>query len=188
MDSSGLPPLPSPLLQFPINQFPEAVVGWSEEVKSLSCVRLCDPWTVAHQAPPSMGFSRQEYWSGLPFPSPGQRHTIHCCLGEQHFLFSTLPVSLYLSCVSSSLFLMVGDKGLIPGSGRSPGEGNGYPLQYSCLENPYGHRGLVGYSLRVAKSRTQLSDFTNIVSHPTPQRQAPNPVSFLQVILPCLQQ
>ena len=35
-----------------------------------SCPTLCDPWTVAHQAPPSMGFSRQEYWSGLPFPSP----------------------------------------------------------------------------------------------------------------------
>ena len=31
---------------------------------------LATPWTVAHQAPPSMGFSRQEYWSGLPFPSP----------------------------------------------------------------------------------------------------------------------
>ena len=29
------------------------------------------PWTIAYQAPPSMGFSRQEYWSGLPFPSPG---------------------------------------------------------------------------------------------------------------------
>ena len=29
------------------------------------------PWTVAYQAPPSIGFSRQEYWSGLPFPSPG---------------------------------------------------------------------------------------------------------------------
>ena len=42
------------------------------KVKSLSCVRLfVTPWTVAHQAPPSMGFSRQEYWSGLPFPSPG---------------------------------------------------------------------------------------------------------------------
>ena len=41
-------------------------------MKSLSCVRLfATPWTVAHQAPPSMGFSRQEYWSGLPFPSPG---------------------------------------------------------------------------------------------------------------------
>ena len=37
-----------------------------------SCVLLFDtPWTVAHQAPLSVGFSRQEYWSGLPFPSPG---------------------------------------------------------------------------------------------------------------------
>ena len=41
-------------------------------MKSLSRVRLfATPWTVAHQAPPSMEFSRQEYWSGLPFPSPG---------------------------------------------------------------------------------------------------------------------
>ena len=41
-------------------------------VKSLSCIRLfATMWTVAYQAPPSMGFSRQEYWSGLPFPSPG---------------------------------------------------------------------------------------------------------------------
>ena len=44
----------------------------SKWVKSLSCVRLfVTPWTVAHQAPLSMGFSRQEYWNGLPFPSPG---------------------------------------------------------------------------------------------------------------------
>ena len=42
------------------------------KVKSLSLVRLfATPWTVAYQAPPSMGFSRQEYWSWLPFPSPG---------------------------------------------------------------------------------------------------------------------
>ena len=42
------------------------------KVKSLSRVRLfVTPWTVAYQAPPSMGFSRQDYWSGLPFPSPG---------------------------------------------------------------------------------------------------------------------
>ena len=42
------------------------------EVKSLSRVRLfATPWTVAYQASLSMGFSRQEYWSGLPFPSPG---------------------------------------------------------------------------------------------------------------------
>ena len=42
------------------------------KVKLLSRVRLfATPWTLAHQAPTSMGFSRQEYWSGLPFPSPG---------------------------------------------------------------------------------------------------------------------
>ena len=41
------------------------------KVKSLSRVRLlATPWTAAHQAPPSMGFSRQEYWSGVPLPSP----------------------------------------------------------------------------------------------------------------------
>ena len=40
---------------------------WKVKVKSLSCVRLCaTPWTAAYQAPPSMGFSRQEYWSGVP--------------------------------------------------------------------------------------------------------------------------
>ena len=46
---------------------------WSDgKVKSLSRVQLfATPWTAAYQAPLSMGFSRQEYWSGLPFPSPG---------------------------------------------------------------------------------------------------------------------
>ena len=44
---------------------------WKVKVKSLSRVRLpATPWTVAYQAPPSMGFSRQEYWSGVPLPSP----------------------------------------------------------------------------------------------------------------------
>ena len=42
-----------------------------EKVKLLSRVQLFEsPWTVAYQAPLSMGFSKQEYWSGLPFPSP----------------------------------------------------------------------------------------------------------------------
>ena len=41
------------------------------KVKSLSCVQLlATPWTAAYQALPSMGFSRQEYWSGVPLPSP----------------------------------------------------------------------------------------------------------------------
>ena len=43
----------------------------SESEVTQSCPTLWDPWTVARQAPPSMGFSRQERSSGLPFPSPG---------------------------------------------------------------------------------------------------------------------
>ena len=44
---------------------------WKVKVKSLSHVRLlATPWTTAYQTPPSMGFSRQKYWSGLPLPSP----------------------------------------------------------------------------------------------------------------------
>ena len=44
---------------------------WKVKVKSLSCVRLlASPWTAAFQAPLSMGFSRQEYWHGVPSPSP----------------------------------------------------------------------------------------------------------------------
>ena len=44
---------------------------WKVKVKSLSRVRLlATPWTAAYQAPPYMGFARQEYWSGLPLPSP----------------------------------------------------------------------------------------------------------------------
>ena len=59
--------------------------------QSLSCVQLCEtPWTVACQSPQSMGFPRQEYWSGLPFPPPGDlpdpkdRTCISCisCIGS----------------------------------------------------------------------------------------------------------
>ena len=56
-----------------------------------------------------------------------------------------------------------GDVGSIPGSGRSPGEGNGNPLQYSCLENPMGGGAWRATVHRVAKSQTQLSDFTSLL-------------------------
>ena len=47
---------------------------WKVKVKSLSRVQLfTTPWTAAYQAPPAMGFSRQEYWSGVPLPSPIRR-------------------------------------------------------------------------------------------------------------------
>ena len=60
------------------------------KVKSLSRVRLlATPWTVAYQAPPSMGFSRQEYWSGVPLPSPISEHRMvffvaRLCLSQPH--------------------------------------------------------------------------------------------------------
>ena len=48
---------------------------WKVKVKSFSCVRpSVTPWTAAYQAPPSMGFSRQEYWSGMPLPSPTDQY------------------------------------------------------------------------------------------------------------------
>ena len=53
----------------------------------------------------------------------------------------------------------VGDPDSIPGSGRSPGEGNGNPLQHSCLENPMDRGAWQAIVYGVAKSRTRLSDF-----------------------------
>ena len=62
------------------------------------------------------------------------------------------------SAVVKNLPANAEDSGLIPGLGRCPGEGDGYPLQYSCLENPM-DRGAWGATVhRVTKSRSQLSD------------------------------
>ena len=55
-----------------------------------------------------------------------------------------------------------GDLGLIPGLGRFPGEGNGNPLQHSCLENPVDGGAWYATVHGVSKSRTQLSNFTHI--------------------------
>ena len=57
-----------------------------------------------------------------------------------------------------------GDLGSIPGSGRCPGEGNGNPLQCSCLENPMDGGAWWAPVHRVAKSRTRLSDFTSTLT------------------------
>ena len=83
----------------------------------------------------------------------------------------------YLSiCLCCLWFLSSGDIGSIPGSGRSPGEGNGNPLQYSCLENPHGQRSLAGCSpwghsrhwvtklIHMAKSCSALFPFQKVVS------------------------
>ena len=68
---------------------------WKVKVKLLSRVwLLATPWTVAHQAPPSMGFSRQEYWSGVPLPSPKNFHKvllIKACLKRLVCLLHRIP-------------------------------------------------------------------------------------------------
>ena len=67
LDAPSSSPTPLCFLFF-FGQFWQGKWKWIRSVVSDSFVT---PWTVAHQAPPSMEFSRQEYWSGLPFPSPG---------------------------------------------------------------------------------------------------------------------
>ena len=68
-----------------------------------SCLRLfATPWTVACQAPLSMGFSRQEYWSGLPFPSPMSAYSLQICPGCQVLSFFSLPIRE--TCHSVALF------------------------------------------------------------------------------------
>ena len=59
-----------------------------------SCSTLATPWTVAHQAPLSMGFSRQEYWSGLPFPSPEDLPNLGIEPGSPALQADSLPTEL----------------------------------------------------------------------------------------------
>ena len=96
---------------------------------------LATPWTTAYQAPPSMGFSRQEYWSGVPLPSPG--------------------LSLWLRNKESACnAVATRNVSSIPGFRRSPGGGHSIPLQYSSLENPMGRESWRAIVHKVTKSWT----------------------------------
>ena len=120
----------------------------------------------SHQAPLSMEFSRQ-YWSGLSFSSPGDppgyspKELTKPDLHGPRLLLGTDDM---YHCPGGSdgkaSTLNVGDLGSIPGWRRSPGEGNGSPLQYSCLENPMDGRAWWATVHGVSKSRTRLSNFT----------------------------
>ena len=146
-----------------------------------SCVQLfATLGTVVSHAPPSMGFFRQEYWSGLPCPpqlsllkSPalagGFFTSSATCLFNVYFKRSSSKIGMislsflkditfnsklkmYRSSDNTFIYILPGGPSgkeptcqcrrlrrhstSIPGSGRSPGGGNGNPLQYSCLENP----------------------------------------------------
>ena len=76
----------------------------SPSAQSLSRVQLfATPWTLTHQALLSMGFPRQKYWSGLPFPSPG----IFPTQGSKAHLLHWESISLPLGYLESSLLLLV---------------------------------------------------------------------------------
>ena len=77
---------------------------WKVKVKSLSRVQLvASPWTAAYQAPPSMGFSRQEYWNGLPLPSPIATHTWSIKSRDITLLIKVIESKLWFS--SSHLWM-----------------------------------------------------------------------------------
>ena len=83
---------------------------WKVKVKSLSHVRLlATPRTAAHQAPPSMGFSRQEYWSGVPLPSPwalllaGKLFLVPLSSSNLHILWSGATDNSLLHQTGSSI-------------------------------------------------------------------------------------
>ena len=138
---------------------------------------LATPWSRwTCQAPLSMGFPSQECWSGFPFPSPGifptkgsnplfrvsciSRILYHGAIWE-FTLSNALPKGFPGGLGVKASVCSAGDPGSIPGSGRSPGEGNGNPLQSSCLEKPVGGGAWwATYSPR-GQSPTQLSDFTS---------------------------
>ena len=140
------------------------------KVKSLSHVWLfANPWTVAYQVSPSMGFSRSEYWSVLPFPSPGDLPDQGSKLGLPHCKQTLLPSeppgkSNQVMLVLKNPPASAGDargEGSIPGSGTSPAVVKGNPLQYSCLGN-FMDRGARQATVHGArKSRTRLNNWAH---------------------------
>ena len=174
-------------------------------MKSLSHVRLLvTPWTAAYQAPESMGFAREEYWSGVPLPSPGSnfnemretsaminrsllyyveyhRELVETVIDLRHLFcwyvihFSPQLFTMVMAPHSSTLAWKIPwteKPGRLQSWGHEEsdtterphfhfslsciGEGNGNPLQCSCLENPRDGGAWWAVVYGVAQSRTRL--------------------------------
>ena len=210
-------------MEFMTKRFPNEKLYWCNSGCCLvvkACLTLCSPMNCSPPGSSDVGFSRQEYWSGLPFSSPiilfkfilknilninlkvksfqdhEAPHPLLCSQStrtQQPLLHDDAPrvTTLTMACwvtqadrvlskpVHSSVkqtdnvyslpwwlrpgkgpACKVGDLGSISELGRSPGEGNGNPLQYSCLENSMDGGVWWATVHGVTKSQTRLSDFT----------------------------
>ena len=109
--------------------------------------------------------SLQTPQEGILFSKRDLWYKIHCCDPQRFFVFAFLKQKLFLikkPCLMlwGSAVKDAGDVGSIPALGRSPGERNGNPLQYSCLGNLMDRGALLSTVYGVAKSQTQLSNST----------------------------
>ena len=198
----------------------------SEKSKGSRIRLFATPWTAAYQAPPPMGFSRQEYWSGLPLPSPVKRSrlgefgkeywkegatekegkpgdsgiwegkwerntksSVSICQMNERYVYAEFKyrpfwpndLHILIQFLNTFLFNIIGvnkllgfpdgsagkeftwnaeDTGSVPELGRSPGGGQGNPLQYSCLENPTDRGSWKATVQRVRKGWMWLSTHT----------------------------
>ena len=155
-----------------------------------SCPTLATPWTIACQAALSMGFSRQEYWSRLPFLTHITSYSKINSKFTKEQNVSTKTIKLLEENISTNhcdldlgigfLDMMgfsgssagkeptcnAGDPSSIPGLGKSPGEENGYPLQYPGLEHS-----MDSIVHGVTKSQTKLQLLLSLLNM-TPKAQA----------------
>ena len=137
----------------------------SESEVAQSCLTLSDHMDCSLLGSSSMGFSRQEYWSGVPLPSPHTTKENHYFLMLSSMMTSCFSVKCHFCLISTTLGFPcgsagkestcnVGDLGSIPVLGRSPGEGKDYPLLYFGLENS-----MDCIVHGISKSWTPLSNF-----------------------------
>ena len=120
-------------------------VNWSRSVMSDSAT----PWTVAYQAPSPWDFPGKSAGLDWHFLLQGIFPTQKSNPGLPHCrqtLYRLSQQGFPCGSAGKESTCNVGDQGSISGLGRSPGGGHGNPLQYWCLENPHGQRGLVGYN------------------------------------------
>ena len=132
----------------------QALSTGSQELGRGSCLHLlADVLVHSHEHDRSWGSGRQVY-----FKEPQMEHTFRKQPRHHRHLGLGPSLSFPSGSDGKESACNTGDPGSIPGLGRSPGEGNGNPLQYACLENPMDRRAWRATVHGVAKSQTQVSD------------------------------